>query len=436
MKNKFSKKQLQVFIFICIAIISLGIGYAAISSIILTINGTGTVSVNSNNFNVHFDETVNPTITQDMGSATIDAQDNKVAHITVTGLSKVGDSALAEYTVINESNGIGVEFGLELTNTNTEYFRVTESIVKKQLQAGQSTKVRVLVELTKTPLENTVTTNITGTITSNAIDNAGATSTAGISVQSPTAFESDSWSTIKTNIQNGNTDQYNVGDTKTVKINNNDFTVRIANKSWPDWCDLETYSQTSCGFVVEFTEVVEKRKMNPTSTSTGGWPATTLRTYLQEDFYNSLPSDLKSAIIYTRVVSGYDCIGSDYDYDNHICNNPGNNANNYFSTDKLYLLSGVEVFGQDDWDTAAETTKQLDYYQGMESTYVETPEPHYIYPDTYKGYKGSDGSTEYWWLRSPRPNHDDGFRTVAQGTIMGNGAGGGNGGVSPAFRIG
>ena len=44
----------------------------------------------------------------------------------------------------------------------------------------------------------------------------------------------------------------------------------------------------------------------------------------------------------------------------------------------------------------AETTKQLDYYQGMDAT--------------YKGYQCSDGTNEYW---SPRPNHDDGFRVVA-----------------------
>ena len=420
MKNKFSKKQLQVFIFICIAIISLGIGYAAISSIILTINGTGTVSVNSNNFNVHFDETVNPTITQDMGSATIDAQDNKVAHISVTGLSKVGDSALAEYTVINESNGIGVEFGLELTNTNTEYFRVTESIVKKQLQAGQSTKVRVLVELTKTPLENTVTTNITGTITSNAIDNAGATSTAGISVQSPTAFESDSWSTIKTNIQNGNTDQYNVGDTKTVKINNNDFTVRIANKSVSQNCGSEGYSETACGFVVEFAEIVEKRVMNSTRTNVGGWPATEMRTYLNGTFYNSLPSDLQAAIKPTRVISGH---GS-------------NDSTNFTSTDNLYLLSGVEVFGSDDYDTAAGTTHQLEFYQGMEGTKVQSPWLHTAYTRTYKGYNGSDGSTEYWWLRPAISNDYYDVRRVGYGVLIYDFANSASGGLAPAFRIG
>ena len=422
MKNKFSKKQLQVLIFICIAIISLGIGYAAISSIILTINGTGTVSVNSNNFNVHFDETVNPTITQDMGSATIDAQDNKVAHITVTGLSKVGDSALAEYTVINESNGIGVEFGLELTNTNTEYFRVTESIVKKQLQAGQSTKVRVLVELTKTPLENTVTTNITGTITSNAIDNAGATSTAGISVQSPTAFESDSWSTIKTNIQNGNTDQYNVGDTKSVTINGNNYMVRIANKTTAQNCSDTNYSETACGFVVEFADIVEQRAMNSTGTNVGGWPATEMRTYLNGTFYNSLPSDLQAAIKPTRVISGH---GS-------------NDSTNFTTTDKLYLLSSEEVYGIDDgenhlYDTAYGTSHQLEYYSNNGVTYSTNSSSGRNLDKAVKQYNSTN---YYWWLRPADSYTSYVFRPIGKSGYLSNANATFTYGVSPAFRIG
>ena len=52
---------------------------------------------------------------------------------------------------------------------------------------------------------------------------------------------------------------------------------------------------------------------------------------------------------------------------------------------------------------------------------------------TYKGYQCSDGTNEYW---SPRPNHDDGFRVVAQRFLKGNGSGGKSGGVSPSFCIG
>ena len=417
MNKNNNKKQIQVFIFICIAVITLGIGYAAISSIILTINGTGTASVNSNNFNVHFDTTVNPTITANMGSATIDGEDNKVAHIAVTGLTKVGDTATAEYTVINESNGVGTEISLELTNTNTSYFKVTETIVKKQLPAGQSTKVRIIVELLKTPIEDTVSTDITGTLTAEAIENADATATSGTSVQVPTAFASDSWSTIKTNITNNNTDQYNIGDTKTVTIGANNYTVRIANKSTAANCGNSDYSETACGFVVEFAEIVEKRAMNSTPTNVGGWPGSKLHTYLEGTFYNSLPSDLKSVIEPTRVISGY---GYGIDSANFVSENQ-----------KLYLLSGVEVFGADEYDTAAGTTTQLEYYQGMEAD-ATTP---WKYSRTYKGYNGSDGSTEYWWLRPAASDSYGDFCNVDYGGLRHSIASSSYYGLAPAFRI-
>ena len=57
-----------------------------------------------------------------------------------------------------------------------------------------------------------------------------------------------------------------------------------------------------------------------------GWPLTELYTYLQGDFYNSLPNDLKEVIATTRVVSG----GS---------------SGNYTTNDKLYLLSLKELSG-------------------------------------------------------------------------------------------
>ena len=182
MKKNLSKKQMQILMFVCIGIITLGIGYAAISNIILTINGTGTATVDPNNFNVHFDTTVSPTMTANKGSATIDSNDNKVAHINATGLTKAGDYATAEYTVINEPNGIGAQISLDLVCTNTEYFRVTQTIDDVELQSGDTTQVRVVVELIKTPIEDTVTTEITGTIEAVAIEDANATSSASSSV--------------------------------------------------------------------------------------------------------------------------------------------------------------------------------------------------------------------------------------------------------------
>jgi hypothetical protein len=236
----------------------------------------------------------------------------------VTGLTKVGDYAEAVYIVRNDSNGVGAEISLNLSNTNNEYFKVTETILDNKLQAGDETTASVKVEMIKTPITDSVTTTVTATLTATPIENANATGGSSVSkvAGDPESFATDSWSTIQRAVQNNNTSVYNVGDTKEVTINNVDYTVRLANKSTGEHCgDNDTaYSQTACGFVVEFVDIVEQRAMNSTNpnvggnspnTNVGGWPGSELYTYLQGTFYNSLPNDLKSAIKPTRVISGY-----------------------------------------------------------------------------------------------------------------------------------
>ena len=176
-----------------------------------------------------------------------------------------------------------------------------------------------------------------------------------------TAFETDSWATIASNI---NTSKYKVGDEKEVEIDMNDdgikesYTVRIANNSTPSECATEGFSQTACGFVVEFVDIVQKTRMNSSRTTEGGWPATEMRTYLNGTFKSKLPSDLQNVIANTTVVSGH---GSSDRYSER-------DDGNWASTDKIYLLSSKEVCvdGSSDavssHDTAYNSTRQLDFY--------------------------------------------------------------------------
>lgn len=67
-----------------------------------------------------------------------------------------------------------------------------------------------------------------------------------------------------------------VGEEKEVVLSDGtSYTVRIANNSTPDECRNDNFSQSACGFVVEFVDIVEERAMNASATSVGGWPATT-----------------------------------------------------------------------------------------------------------------------------------------------------------------
>ena len=206
-------------------------------------------------------------------------------------------------------------------------------------------------------------------------------------------FTTDSWGAIASNIKSGNTSRYKVGDEKEVAIegftntqSKPTFTVRIANNSTPSECATEGFSQTACGFVVEFVDIVEKRLMNPAGTyndteypkgtNLGGWPGSAMYKYINGDtsdhltydgsnatLYSKLPSDLRSAIIDTYTVSG------------HGKSDTGTRSDdNFESTDKLYFLTAGEIYSDcltsDCWDTSSypyessggTTTRQLDYY--------------------------------------------------------------------------
>ena len=176
--NSNNKKRIQALIVILIAVITLGIGYASISAINLFINGNATATVDQNNFDVHFVSTSDtPSLTGNVtltGSASISQQDSKVALFDVGGLTKVGDYAIATYTIINNSGGIGAELSLDLTNSNPEYFKVTETVTDNILQAGDTTTGTIKVEMIKTPIDTNVTTSITGTLTATPMEDAQA----------------------------------------------------------------------------------------------------------------------------------------------------------------------------------------------------------------------------------------------------------------------
>ena len=82
---------------------------------------------------VHFIEAKSITGTTGVGGTSIIEEDDTKASFNVTGLTKLGDYAEAKYVVKNDSNGIGTEVTLELTNSNSEYFKVTETIDDNRL---------------------------------------------------------------------------------------------------------------------------------------------------------------------------------------------------------------------------------------------------------------------------------------------------------------
>ena len=232
----------------------------------------------------------------------------------------------------------------------------------------------------------------------------------------PVSFSSDSWDTIISAVKKGNISKYNVGDTKTIDMGTyGTHTLRIANTSTPSECSRTGFSQTACGFVLEFADIIIEHTMNGTATNAGGWPATTMRTFVNNDIYNAIPDEIKNAIIDTTVVSGHG----------------KSDTENFTSTDKLYLLSTAEVWSQGSsntisTDTARDNTRQLDYYKNLGTS-----------TSNYSGAIKKNGtSASRWWLRAAYSNtaftflfvSDSGGWSANNATIAS--------GVAPAFRLG
>ena len=434
---KKTKRRTKYLLLLLILFIS--VGYAILQSN-LTI--TGTTSIQDSKWDIHWNNVQvtsgSVTGTNVTTPATIDSAKTTVSY-SIT-LDKPGD--FYEFTVdaVNEGtidgmidtissklNNVEITTLPNYLNYSVNYSDGAEINADQELKAGTTETYKVRIEYKKDIAVSDLPSTEQTLDLSFSITYKQANEDA-VSVSHSVSFADDPWSTIVSAVKRGKTENYNVGDTKTVDMGTlGTHTLRIANKSTPAECSTTGFSQSACGFVLEFADIITTHRMNPydsTVTTTGngnigGWPASEMRTYVNSSIYNALPSELKNGIINTTVVSGH---GSD-------------DSSNFTSTDKIYLLSTHEVWEDDDgntnsgidyYDTAYNNTRQLDYYSSQNVT-----------TSNYSGaIKQYNSSNSYWWLRSAGSNRNDFFYTVGTtGYWTGSYSNGANG-VSPAFRIG
>lgn len=139
------------------AILLLGIGYAAVQNITLNITGTAAADPSQSDFKVMFSGT--PTVS-DEAYITASVTDDTNATINVSGFTTVGDQAIAEFTIQNASSDLSADLAVSVTNSNEEYFLLSSQIGKDSLISGEATTMTVTVELTKTPLAESVSSTI------------------------------------------------------------------------------------------------------------------------------------------------------------------------------------------------------------------------------------------------------------------------------------
>ena len=390
-----------------IAILLMSIGFAAISTTLI-INGNANVSENNEDFSVIF--TAASIDGKDVYTTAVD-ETKKTITFTTSELKTLNQTSILTYEVTNNSSNY--DANVTVTCVPKEGTTAKYTSIKNKLENDATVvKAKSSVNGTLTvTLDKVATESVTEEYTCKLEFNAVERDTLGKEIP---AFQKDSWSTIAANVHAGNASKYNVGDTKEVDLGSlGTHTVRISNMSE---CTNGETSETACGFVVEFADVITKQPFNSTNTNVGGWRDSELRTYINGTIYNALPSELQNVISTTKVISGHGKISGE---------------TNFETQDKLYLLSSEEIYNDfsnssiAQYDTSVGASKQLDYYkkQGVTTS---------SYAGAIKQYNGSN---LYWWLRSAGSYNTNFFLTVADSGGWSSFRAASSNGVSPAFRI-
>ena len=412
-KENNTAMYLMIFILVVVAI---GIGYAFLNKN-LKINGTSNIAKNAS-WDVHFEDISMITNTTNSSAPSLTEQDT-IINFTAN-LKVPTDEYSFSANIVNDGTIDAMVSEVVKSNLTTTQEKYTEFSVtyldgtainkKDKLAKGTSLPIKVKVKYKDDINAIDLPTTDESLSLSVTITYMQADSSAN-EIKMPD-FATDSWEKIISVVQSGGGSLYEVGDTKEVDMGSfGTHTLRIANTSTPDECATDGFSQTACGFVLEFADIITNHNMNSGNTNVGGWPASELYTYVQNDIYNALPSELKNGIIDTYVVSGHG----------------KSDSANFTSTDKLYLLSTMEVWGSNPgYDTATAETRQLDYYKAQGVTTSN-------YSGAKKRYNGSSSS---WFLRAAISSSSYSFYTVStSGDWISIDAYDSYGGA-PAFRIG
>ena len=144
-----------------------------------------------------------------------------------------------------------------------------------------------------------------------------------------------------------------------------------------------------------------KYPMNSSNTNSGGWKNSAMRTSTMATLLNQLQSDLKNVI---KAVDKRSTAGSQ-------------STTIDTTSDKLFLLSEIEIFGALTYSKAGEG-EQYAYYKAGNSRI-----------------KKVNGTAGWWWERSPYGSSASGFCGVFSNGSAGSDSASGSGGVAFGFCI-
>ena len=197
-----------------------------------------------------------------------------------------------------------------------------------------------------------------------------------------TDLEAASWGLISAVAEAGNAASvWSVGAKKTIKLNGVSYTAQIIGFNH----DTKT-AGGKAGITFQLVDCLNTTyQMNSSNTNVGGWKSSAMRSRMSE-FLGQLDEDLQSVI---KPVNKLVSIGN-------------NTSTIETVSDKLFLLSEVEIFGSTTYSFAGEGS-QYEWYKAG-NTKV----------------KKVNGSANDWWERSPRNSNATAFCFVgSDGTTNG-----------------
>ena len=196
-----------------------------------------------------------------------------------------------------------------------------------------------------------------------------------------------------------------IGDQVTLALNGTNYTFDVIGFNHDTLTTASAYGSNTAtgkaGITFQMHDLLATNyDMNSANTNNGGWKNSTMRNRMST-FLSQLPSDLQSAIkAVNKLVS------------------VGNNTSTIETvSDKLFLLSEVEIFGSATYSFAGEGSQYAWYKAG--NTKV----------------KKVNGSAGLWWERSPRRGDNYSFCCVYSGGNSNYGAAANNRGVSFGFCV-
>ncbi len=416
-KNRKKNIFLLLFVLLC----SLGIGYAFLRTE-LQINGTADFL--DARWDIHFANlVVNPNsveLSTGNTAASISTSTTEVSYAVT--LKEPGD--FYEFTVdaVNAGTIDGMidtisskMGGVEITTLpaymeySVTYSDGVQLIPNQYLKVGETETYKVHIGFKKDISASDLTGQVESKTFSFSVAYIQADQNA---ITRPKTFAQDSLDTVISVLKSGDITPYKVGHERNITLDTLGIhRLRIANSTTPGECLSEGFSQTACGVVLEFVDAITTYCIS--NTNVGGWPASEKRTYVNSDIYNTLPESLKNAIIDTTVVSGH---GS------------SSGETNFISIDKLYLLSAMEVWGNNSFsinDSARDLSRQLDYYSNLG-----------VNNNNYSSaIKKRDSHNVFWWLRTADSRNSDYFDYVTNFGANSSYGPSSCYGLSPAFRI-